>query len=316
MTKNKHGKLIVISPYFNPLGWKSRPRLFKEFIRYVEYSGARLLIVEVAYGNLPFEVTEEGNPMHLRLRSNANMWHKERAINIGIQYLIQMEPETDKIAWIDGDVTLSNTKWAHDTLFALEHYDVIQLFSHSSNLGPENEHLHISGSVFYNFVNKIFKDNNIGTFKPYIAMGHPGLAWAATISALNKLGGLIDYCVHGSGDSHMANALMGDVRSYYQTRLPSNGLLSMLDQWEARATKHIQQNVGYLSGVCYHYWHGKMRQRAYKERWDIVCDHDYDPATDIYAETNGLYQFTGNKKQFEYDLRTAMLSRNEDSVDL
>jgi hypothetical protein len=309
--------LYVITPIFNPLNFKSRIRLYKEFENYMAQSGVILITVEVSFKNRPFEVTTSDNPLNLQLHSDDLLWHKEKCINLGIQHLLKLYPKADKVCWIDADVRFANVNWVEDTLLALDHFDFIQLFSQSVNLTPQNENQSdITGGVFYNFVHKIKTKNNLGTFKYHIPMGHPGLAWGATIEAIDKVGGLIDFCIHGSGDSHMANALMGDVRSYYQTRQPSDQFLKALDIWQEKCDRLIQKNIGYIPGICFHYWHGKMHQRQYKERWEIICDHGFDPNVDIYTKANGLYQFAGNKKQFEHDLRSAIRDRNEDSVDL
>lgn len=308
-------ELIVVTVVFNPRGYRSRIARYNEFEPYMKYSGVKLITVEVSYKSRPFEVTTADEPHHLQLISDCEMWHKERALQLGIQHALKLYPKAKKIAWIDADIKFSNHHWVHDTLMALDHYDFIQPFSQAISLSPTNEQMSCDGSVFYNFVHKIFKAQDVGTFKPNIPLGHPGLAWAATTDALDKVGGLLDICVHGSGDSHMANALMGDIHSYYQKRKASPGLYRYFDAWQARCDAHIKQNVGYVPGIAFHYWHGKMGGRQYKSRWDIVCDHGFDPFTDIYTQANGLYRWAGNKKQMEYDFREAMIARNEDSVD-
>lgn len=308
-------ELIVVTVVFNPRAYRSRISRYHEFEPYMKYSGVKLITVEVAYKGRPFEVTSPDDPHHLQLNSDYEMWHKERALQLGIQHALKLYPKAKKIAWIDADIKFSNHHWVHDTLMALDHYDFIQLFSQAISLSPTNEQMSCDGSVFYNFTHKVFRTDKVGTFKPDIPLGHPGLAWAATTDALNKVGGLLDICVHGSGDSHMANALMGDVRSYYQTRECSAALYKYFDAWQARCDIHIKKNVGYVPGIAFHYWHGKISGRQYKSRWDIACDHSFDPYNDIYPQANGLYQWAGNKKQMEYDFREAMIARNEDSID-
>lgn len=653
-------KLYVVTPIFNPRNFRRRIELYKEFEKYLACEENVVLVtVEIAFAGREFEAADENNPFHLRLHSEHELWHKEKGINLGIQHLLKIVPDAQYIAWIDADVRFTNVHWVRDTIKALEHYDVVQLFSYTMGLRPDYVNLSgIGGGVFYNFCNKIFPkpDERRGTYGEGIALGHPGLAWASTAQALNKLGGLMDFCIMGcyddktevytkrgfipfeeltmedkvlsfspdekaewgdvtklykypykgdmykiksssldllvtpnhnmlyrkisndkiyfekieditadrlipkvckwegeepinldifgassledfvaflgiwisegwtyrgsdgrhyriglaqskedgllkikaliertfpnmkwnnakkkgkpagflgnnkalfeyleklgkqperyipetikalpvqylkifmewfilgdghreikrkahhndtvrvytcskrlrddlfeiivktgawgsiaenvgklskplsdgrqiqsnvhkpfyiitihksddfvlrteliskqeydgfvyccetphhtllvkrgnrmiwcgnSGDSHMANALMGDVNSYYNTRKPAEGLSKAFSKWQEKANL-LKKNIGYVDGICIHYWHGKMNLRGYEEKWHIICDHGYDPFEDIYTGINGLYQWAGNKKALEHDLRHSAMQRNEDSID-
>ena len=311
---NSKEKLFVVTVVFNPRGFKSRFNLYRKFAPYVEYSGATLITVEVAFNERPFEVTTPYNPHHLQLRTTAELWHKERALNLGIAHLLKHYPEAKKVAWIDADVKFSNDDWVKDTLLALDHYDVVQMYSEAQNLNPKHERMWSANSLFSNYINKVGFHQEPPIPLKYISGGHPGLAWAATIKALNHLGGLLDVCVHGSGDTHMANALMGDV-SLYTSEYLAAGLMNTYKEWAAKCDKFIKKNIGYINGICFHFWHGKSVQRGYEKRIDLICFHQFDPATDLLVDDNGLYKWAGNKPEMEYDLRLTMISRNEDSID-
>lgn len=308
--------LYIITPIFNPRNFTSRIKLYKQFEKYVEAAGAKLITVEVAFGEREFEATKPYNKYHLQLRSPVELWHKERAINLGIEHLKKLHPEVKKVAWIDADVQFTNPNWITDTLMALDHYDVVQMFSQATSLGPNHEILWQHESAF-KFWRKRKPPTVFGDIPLQdISGGHPGLAWAARIDALDKLGGLMDTCIHGSGDSHMANALRGDVHAYYLYKTavcaPSPGFNTMLEDWAAKCDKFIRRNVGVVDGTCNHYWHGNYDNRGYNVRWDIICHHQFDPTTDIEIDDNGLYKFTGNKPDFEQDLRLSMIARNDD----
>jgi hypothetical protein len=311
-------KLYVVTPVYNPRNFRRRIQLYKEFEKYLSCEeDAVLVTVEVAFGDRPYECTDPNNPFHLRLRSDQELWHKEKCINLGIQHLLKIVPDAKKIAWIDADVRFLNPHWVKETLKQLEHFDVVQMFSYTMGLRPDYVNLGgIGASVFFNYCHKIFPtpEEKKPAYGDNIAQGHPGLAWAATTEALNKLGGLMDYCVFGSADSHMCNALMGDVRSYFNPMPPSAGLTRAFLKWQEKADL-IKKNIGYVDGICVHYWHGKMNLRGYEEKWEIICRHQYDPYEDVYPGVNGLYQWAGNKKQLEQDLRHSAMQRNEDSID-
>lgn len=307
-------KLYVVTPIFNPRKFESRIKLYKQFAKYIQDCGAELITVEVSFGDRDFEVTDPDNIHHIQLRSPHEMWHKERAINIGIQHLIRIHPEVKKVAWIDADINFTNPNWIQDTLTALDHYDVVQMFSHATNLGPDHEILDKFESAFYHWRSRKQPVHKGDTPLSELGGGHPGLAWAATIKALNNMGGLMDRCIHGSADSHMANAFRGDVHTYYlsKTNNASPAFNRMLDEFQGLCDKYIQRNVGVIPGVANHYWHGTYQKRGYGSRWNMICDHQFDPYADIYLAANGLYQFTGNKPDFEQDLRLSMIGRNDD----
>lgn len=306
--------LYVITPIFNPARWKSRVALYKKFARYMEYCGAVLITVEVAWDGRPFEVTVPHNKNHIQLRTDSFLWHKERAINIGIEYLRSHYPEAKKVAWIDADVQFSNTNWVEDTLFSLDHYDVVQMYSQGINLNPKDEMMWKADSVFCNYVNNRGFHQCPPKQVRYLGGGHPGLAWAAKLSVLEKLGGLLDICSAGSADTHMANSLMGDW-SLYTSAHYSQGYLDALKSWGEKCDQFVRKNIGYINGICLHHWHGKSNDRGYEKRLDILAFHQYNPSTDIEIADNGLYKWAGNKIELEQDIRMSLSSRNEDSID-
>jgi hypothetical protein len=153
---------------------------------------------------------------------------------------------------------------------------------------------------------------------PRVNMWHPGFAWAMRREAFDILGGLIDFGILGAGDNHMARALVGKVRhSYHHDITP--GYRKMLHEWQDRAEKYIRRNVGYVDGVILHNWHGKKKDRRYRDRWKILVDNKYNPRNDIKRDWQGLYQLVddGTPRFIELrdNIRSYFRARNEDSID-
>ncbi len=82
----------VVTCVFNPRGFASRYRLYRQFAHYVALAGVRLVTVEVALGDRPFAVTSTENPDDVQLRTAWELWHKERALNIGFEHAIHTQP--------------------------------------------------------------------------------------------------------------------------------------------------------------------------------------------------------------------------------
>lgn len=128
-----------------------------------------------------------------------------------------------------------------------------------------------------------------GKEKPLWKFYHSGFAWAARRSALDAVGGLIDYCLLGSGDWHQAYGLFGQMQKTLNVGY-SDTYKRLCLEWERRAEKNIRRNVGYLPTTIFHSWHGKKTNRRYDDRWKLLVNTKYDPITDLKKDTQGLYQ--------------------------
>jgi hypothetical protein len=309
--------LYVVTVIFNPFRYLSRYRLYKAFAKHVEDGGAKLLTVEIALGDREFEVTDPADQWNIQLRTNANLWHKERALNIGFNRLAQLVPEWKFGAWIDADIVFYRHDWAQETIQMLEHHAVVQMFGVAANMDPQGYRQWDCESAFREFVEKRIRSGC--DFYGAGSGGHPGLAWAARRDALDTLGGLIDWCPAGGGDTYMANALRGYWQkgdSNHKTILEfSPEFVAKCGHWAKRADL-LKQNVGYVHGTVAHNWHGNSFQRGHKIRWDALMKHRFNPHTDIVMATNGLWDWAGNKPEMQGIIEGSMRQRNEDSIDV
>lgn len=305
--------LYVITVIYNPVGFKSRYKLYNDFKAHMEFSKVKLLTVEVAFGSRPFAVTKWGNKWNLQLRTNHEMWHKEAAINAGFKHLLKLVPKAKYVAWIDADVMFTNPNWAADTIKALDRYSIVQPYSETHFLNPRYESMWKTTSALKHYQTKLGYHQTPALPPSYLCGGHPGLAWAARVETFKALGGLMDFCVAGSGDTHMLNALLGDVTIFYRPGMTEE-FQKALKEWQDKADLHVGRNLGYVDGICCHYWHGKSEQRGYEKRWDIMCYHQFNPELDIARESNGLYRWV-RKPELAQDLRKSMSQRNEDALD-
>jgi len=300
--------LQVVTVVSNPIRFASRYNLYQAFEKQVADAGAVLTTIEVAFGDRPFEITQKHNPRHIQLRSFFELWHKENALNVAIEYLSQETPDWNKVAWIDADVHFMRPDWVQETIQQLEHYMFVQMFSHAIDLGPTFEPLQIhKGFVFSHH-------NNLETGLDY-EKWHPGYAWAARREALDYVGGLIDHAILGSADRHMAAALIGKVEMSYNADLHYN-YIRPLQIWQDRAERYIMRDIGYVPGTIAHYWHGKKRDRGYSSRWNILIDEQFDPTLDLKKDVQALWQLTDRNISLRDKIRAYFRSRNEDSIDL
>lgn len=316
-------QLHIIAPITNTCRYSSRYHLFEKFEKMVLDAGAKLWVIEAAFANRPHVVTQAGNPQHIQLRTNSEIWHKENLINLAIN---RLPYDWEYVAWIDPDVSFVRPDWINETLNQLQHFDIVQMFSVAHDLSPQYEIIRSQTGFMYRYRTEGFNipdatDMEVTDYdgtrrlvpkKPYYA--HPGYAWAAKRKAIDDLGGLLDKWILGSADYHMAYAMIGKAK---QTINPNwtKHLKDLLLEWEQRAEKHIRRNVGYVSGSLLHYWHGRKKDRKYNDRYRILIDHEYDPVYDLKRDSQGLWQLTDRSLGLRDHIREYFRTRNEDSTE-
>ena len=295
--------IIVVS---NPAEFERRYQLFEEFIdRYDPLPNIEVHSIELQYGMKPFRTSAK-----LKYRTDHELWSKENLINLGVQHSL---PQTwEYMAWIDADIEFHNEKWAEETLLALQHYTIVQLFSHAVDLGPKDEAFATYTSFGYDyFHNGIPKDCKLNYQNRY----HTGYGYAITREGYNAMGGLPDFGILGSGDAHIAYALVNMVEFSYHPDIHPNYKL-LLKNFQERCNEYIKQNIGYVAGTIMHHFHGPKKYRRYRERWKVLVDNKFDPLVDIWKDCNGLYQLTRAKPALRNDIRVYFRQRNEDSKTL
>ncbi len=302
-------KLHVITVISNPVRYQSRYKLYREFEKHVACSGGTLWTVEIAFGDRPFEVTQAGNPYHLQLRTFEELWHKENMINLMIA---RLPLDWEYVAWVDADVLFNRPDWICETVHQLQHYMMIQMFSTVVDLDPQYNIIKTHKGFISSYFENGFQVPDKEKFKKY-GLWHPGFAWAARREAIDILGGLIDIGILGSGDRHMADALIGCVEHSFPEEI-TDGYKEQLLHWQDRAAE-IKKDIGYMPGTISHYWHGKKKDRGYNSRWNILIENKYDPEFDIKKDWQGLWQLNGNKPMLRNQIREYFRSRNEDSID-
>jgi len=297
-------KLNVVTVISNPCLYAKRYILMKEFIKRMENDEeyVNLFIVELAYGNQKYIITEANNKNHLQIRTEVPLWHKENMINLGIRKLLPANWKA--VAWIDGDIEFESPTWASDTLKILNGLsDIVQLFSHAIDMDKKQYAL----NLFSGFGHQSTKGLNY--CQKGINYWHPGYAWAITRKAYEKIGGLYEVSILGAGDHIMAYSLIN--RGAHATNENSS------DDYKNSVIIYQQKmktlRLGYTPGVIRHHYHGSKINRKYTERWKILTKHNYQPSIHVQTDVNGIIvptkEFT---QEFKDDIYNYFLERKED----
>lgn len=310
-------KFYVISVCSNPIRYETRWKLFRNFEKHMADVGAKLIVVEQAFGDREFQLTQRDNPMHVQVRTRSELWHKENMINLGINYLTQIDPGWQYVAWIDGDIHFQRPDIISETAHQLQHYDWVQMFSHAIDLGPELQPLKTHSGFMWSYQQNNFcppkGPGNGGYYAYKTGFWHPGYAWAARRRAFNRVS-LLDIGILGAGDHHMALSLIGAAPK----SLPHNvtrGYREAVMGWQDLVISEFKMNVGYVPGTITHYWHGSKNNRKYVERWKVIVENKFDPSTDLFRDGQGLYVLaTNNHRQIRLrnQIRQYFRQRNED----
>ena len=137
----------------------------------------------------------------------------------------------------------------------------------------------------------------------------PGFAWSCTRKAWETMGGLLDSCIVGSGDYHMAMALVNRVQETFHCE-DLHGYNVMLLNWQ----KRVQGlRLGYTPGTIYHRWHGDRKNRKYRERRSIIEHARFDPRTDVSYDSFGLVSIVGSAVSMISEFTRYFFGRREDS---
>lgn len=267
--------VVVVS---NPADFSSRIRLAKEFLQRMQNeANIQLYVVELTYLGQAYQVTDKHSTFrYLQVNAGDVLWHKENLINMGVRHLLPLDWQY--MAWIDADIAFENTTWAADTIRLLNGaYDVVQLFSHACDMDKRGYNLNLFSSFGYCHVHGI--RGGLGPNYP-----HPGYAWAITRRAYDKIGGLFQEAVLGSGDFIMARAFVNDVSS----AVPPN----VSEGYRRRCLEFGQRarglRLGYVPGVIRHFFHGSKKNRKYQERSALLTKWNFDPEQHLHYREDGL----------------------------
>ena len=322
-----HVPLYVVTPIFNPVRFRTRWKHYQDFAKRVEEGGAVLITVEAAFGRRDFAVTDAGNPHHVQVRAVSELWLKETLINRGVARLSELYPDWPKVAWVDADVNFERDDVMDDTRHALEHYDVVQMWSVAQDMDPHGEPLpNMSRSFAHCHVSGVPRDEHKKQsgyyYHPHGRRGyywHPGYAWAATREWWEGVGGLIDWAIIGNGDLYMAEGMCGNINEDSTYKSPSASYTEMMEQWQMRCIRSMNRGnrggLGCVPGLITHKWHGNKADRQYATRWKLLIETGFDPLKHLKRDRNLLWTLDESAPlKLRDGLRRYARARNEDSI--
>jgi hypothetical protein len=309
--------LHLVLVYNNPYRWETRRKLFNNCIRQMmAMPNVRVYAVELAFDQRPFEVTDPliqdyavGPRQDIQFRTDCTLWHKENLINLGVRHF----PSGWRYGgYFDADFTCTRWDWALEAIHMLQHHQFVQLFSSYADLTGHmptswagDRPYRMSSSFAWNYLhqaefrtamerrskNKAYAGATYarlpeGTMFPFgMAPGATGGGWAWRRQAFTTMGGLLDTCILGSGDWHMAFGLAELTNVAAEMKRCTKAYMSKVLQWQERAQQlkfHPGKSaIGCIDQHAIHHFHGSKTRRQYGDRWKILQNHAFDPDRDI-----------------------------------
>jgi hypothetical protein len=289
----------------------------------VHDAGGTLYTIELALRDRAFEVTTPDNPRHIQLRTPSEIWSKELLLNLAIQ---RLPADWEYVATIDADIQFARPDWVNETLHQLQSYKIVQMFSHAIDLNNDFEPINTQTGFVYDWMKGFPQPHRVNSPEikidpqhwnyPYGGPDHAfhtGYSWAYRRSAMADLGGLGDIAILGSADHHMALSYIGLVNESIHGGMHSS-FKEYWEEWQARARRSINQNIGYVPGAILHYFHGSKQTRDYNNRWKILVDEQFNYLLDLKTDPQGLYTLTGRNTKLRDKIRAYFKSRQEDAL--
>lgn len=268
------GSLWGVTAFFNPMRFIAKLDNYMKFRAANKKQGLKLLTVELAFGNRPFQLTGKDADMLIQIKSDAILWHKEALLNIGINQLPQ---DCDKVVWLDADVIFTDDQWIAKTAEMLQRYKVLQLFKKVSFLNKKGKtDWNARGEICEYFTDEVCLRVN------------PGLAWGARREIIQKCK-IYDAMVMGGGDTMFMHGLFDDLHNVLN--FCGNSLLPHYKEWARQLSDETKGSFYYLDIRILHLYHGRAANRRYNLRDSWYRKYLFDPYEDIKREENGCWNF-------------------------
>lgn len=280
------GDIWGVTCHFNPAGFAIKKQVYDQFRAATRAQGLKLLAVELSPSGI-FELADDDADIVLRLTEGDTLWQKERLLNIGIAAL---PPEVDKVIWIDADVVFDNDQWVAQTAKRLEQFPIVQCFHDCIRLGKATDLsaiMQAKKNVRPGMGEERRQYGFVAAHRQNVKkVGHPGFAWAARRSLLEKHG-LYDVNVVGCGDAVMACALKREM--YVTEDMRSPAYEAHARGWMNRFADDVEHSASFIDGTVFHLWHGNARFRGYGDRTHRFGKTAFDPDRDLHLTSQGTW---------------------------
>ncbi len=302
----------AITSYFNPAGYRRRLANYRAFR---ERLGVPLVTVEQSFTG-EFALGPDDAEVLIQLAEGDVLFQKERLLNVALD---SVPAACEAVAWIDADVIFGSPDWAEETLAALEHHSVLQLFSERYDLLPDSRPDEVETwnrpfdrrSLMAKLAAGEFALADLRPRHPKLRDTAWGLAWAARKEVLDRHG-FYDVCVKASGDVAIFCAAIGALDAPTLRERMNEISYQHFLEWARPFHDTVGGSVSHLDGRIFHLWHGLYADRNYSTSLSSLRDLDFNPYTDLAKTPHGCWRWNSDKQELHARVRDYFWSRLED----
>ncbi len=302
--KDRKGPMWAVCCFYNPEGYRSRYENYQVFRRNLAIP---LVTVELVYGTAAELREGHDAEILIQLPGRDVMWQKERLLNLGFK---SVPNHCDYIACVDCTVVFHRSDWHERAAELLKRHVLIQPFSEMLTALPSLEMVEKTPTR-YSVASLV--DSGVPPEEALFEFSHrcvTGLAWIGRRDVLQRRG-FYDGCIIGGGDRAIACAGWGEISAYEASTLNSHQA-KHYRPWANGFYESVRGNIGCLSGTASYLWHGDHRLRSYRERYEILRRHDFDPSCDIRIDESGAWSWNSEKQGLHDEVKAYFGARRED----
>lgn len=306
--KKLPGTFWGLTTFFNVKKNSYRIEHYKAFRLHSQKQGLKLITVECAFKDNPFELKPEDADILIQVRSNSLLWHKEKLLDIAFKNL---PLECDKIVWVDCDVIFLNQDWIKETCDLLEKYEFVKPFEKAIRLSSAQ-----TQKIIKNKLVKLEEENYNKitdceySYNPDLPMKYKCcFSWALRKEILNDVG-FYTKSIVGNGDLIMTKAFIN-----YSSEIDNFNVTLNKDilAWTEKINQRINNTVSYTKGDLLHLFHGTTKNRTYYDRNYILKNNNFDPNNDLKENIDGCWEWATPKKNLHHALIKYFNYRNENN---
>lgn len=304
----------AIAAYYNPVGYRRRPAVYREFRRRLNVP---LATVEWSRDE-QFELSDSDADILIQIRGHDVLWQKECLLNIAADNL---PPECDCIAWLDCDVIFEDEDWGPRAMELLERHPVIHLFREVADLPADTDLTRLPAfparpaarSLVYGVRHATVDWESLATKSTRTNCGwSTGLGWAMRRSVWRRHR-FYDACIVGGGDRAMACAAHArydvPIRRFRMNAMQQAHYLD----WAKNYYEDVRDNVGFLDNRVFHLWHGDVATRRNPaKRFGGLRQFEFDPYRDIALDDSGCWRWSTDRPGLHRFVEEYFESRRED----
>lgn len=278
LTSSK-GKLAVITCHFNWCGYQQHRKNLREFIQRMDAANIPVYGVEAALPDHEFITLGIEGWRQIRVNNHSILFQKEALLNMASK----LPPASfTKLAWLDADLSFSNSDWFLETERLLDVCPVVQPFS----------------MAVWNYKDGVEIERKISAASLMTSdpkRSHTGFAFAARRSLWENGPALFDAAVVGAGDVLFCHGLYND--GFTGHRLAAVGeSKDEYSKWVSDFRAWYAVNGGgsalAVPGMCIHSWHGDISNRGYTSRYEAIAG--FDATKHIVKTAEGFYTWTSD----------------------